>query len=385
MIIIPVNELREGMQLAENVDTTTKTEYRTLFPKGTFLSGSMIEMIKAEGIKSVRINIGGILSGVNTSGVTLNNAPPEPEPSKPDNQPTHEQIVNKNLERALTDLDEIFECSEEIKELSQASIEKVDNIANDIIHDIAGDPSFLGKQMIALQNYDDYTYKHCLRVSMLSTSVGVEMGLSVDEIRDLVVAGLLHDIGKSNIDHDIIIKPGKLTEEEFAEIKRHPLIGYNILKSGGNYNANVLSGVLFHQEKFDGSGYPTGISGKEIPLVARILTVCDVFDALTSNRPYREPWSVPETEEYILGGCGTHFDLEVTQAFLRAFNPYPVGTVVQLSDGRHGAVVAHSANVLRPTVRIMGNFPGEEINLMDDFRFLTLSVTGVYKGSDFSM
>lgn len=384
MIIIPVNELREGMQLAENVDTTTATEYRTMLPKGTFLSGSMIEMLKSEGIKSVKINIGGLTSGVDTSNVTLDTHP-NAAPRVSDNQiTTHEQQINEDLSRALSDMDEIFECNEEIKELSQASMKKVDNIANDIINDIASDPSFLGKQMIALQNYDDYTYKHCLRVAMLSTSVGVEMGLSVDGIRDLVVAGLLHDIGKSNIDHDIIIKPGKLTDEEFSEIKRHPLIGYNILKNSGKYNANVLSGVLFHQEKFDGSGYPTGLAGKKIPLIARIITVCDVFDALTSNRPYRTPWSVPETEEYILGACESHFDIEVTQAFLRAFNPYPIGTVVQLSDGRHGVIVSRSANVLRPKVRIIDDYcPGEEIDLMDDFRFLTLSVTGIYKGNEY--
>lgn len=384
MIIIPVNELREGMQLAENVDTTTATEYRTILQKGMFLSGSMIEMLKAEGIKSVKINIGGLTSGVDTSNVMLN-TPPNATSRVSDKQiQTHEQQINEDLSRALADMDEIFECNEEIKELSQTSMKKVDNIANDIINDIASDPSFLGKQMIALQNYDDYTYKHCLRVAMLSTSVGAEMKLSVDEIRDLVVAGLLHDIGKSNIDHDIIIKPGKLTDEEFTEIKRHPLIGYNILKNSKKYNANVLSGVLFHQEKFDGSGYPTGISGKKIPLIARIITVCDVFDALTSNRPYRMPWSVPETEEYILGACGGHFDLEVTQAFLRAFNPYPIGTMVQLSDGRHGVIISHSANVLRPKVRVMDDYcPGEEIDLMDDFRFLTLSVIGIYKGNEY--
>lgn len=382
MIIIPVDELREGMQLADNVDTTTATEYRTLLPRGTFLSGSMIEMLKAEGIKSVRINIGGLMSGVDTSGVTMN-APVNIVTPVVQNTSSNEQHINENLTRALTDLDDIFDCNEEIKELSQASVEKVDNIAGDILVDMANDPSFLGKQMIALQNYDDYTYKHCLRVAMLSASVGTEMSLSDTENKDLVVAGLLHDIGKSNIDHDIIIKPGKLTDEEFAEIKRHPLIGYNILKNSGNYNANVLSGVLFHQEKYDGSGYPTGIAGKKIPLIARILTVCDVFDALTSNRPYRVPWSVPETEEYILGACDSHFDLEVTQAFLRAFNPYPIGTMVQLTDGRFGVVISHSSNVLRPTVRIMGEFAGEEINLMDDFRFLTLSVAGLYKGKEY--
>ena len=139
--------------------------------------------------------------------------------------------------------------------------------------------------------------------------------------------------------------------------------------------------MLFHQEKFDGSGYPTGLAGKKIPLIARILTVADVFDALTSNRPYRRPWSVAETEEYMLGGCGVHFDFDVTAAFLRSFNPYPVGTVVSLSDGRHGVVVKNNTNVLRPVVRIYGEGAGEVIDLGNDFRFLSLMITGIYSGN----
>ena len=247
----------------------------------------MIEMLNDEGIKTVHI-----------VGAGVENAP---EPKSDKDKDTRTQKVNANIGRALKDLDEIFDCSEEIKELSHAAVKKVDGIADDIINDISGDSSFLGNQMIALQNYDDYTYKHCLRVAMLSASVCEELGLSETETKECVVAGLLHDIGKSNIDHDIIIKPGKLTDKEFEEIKRHPLIGYNILKNGGHYSSNILSGVLFHQEKYDGSGYPTGLAGEKIPLVARIMAVCDVFDALTSNRPYRVPWSVAETEEYILG------------------------------------------------------------------------------------
>ena len=372
MLIVSVEKLREGMQLADDVYSTSATEYKLLYEKGRFLSFAMIEELRKCGIKTVNIVSGGIDGIASRREINLPHKSEQPKrPEKP---------INQNLSRALTDLNKIFECNEEIKELSKQSVERVDNIADNIIADIAGNSDFLANQMIALQNYDDYTYKHCLRVAMLAAGVCGEIGLSSEETKEVVIAGLLHDIGKSNIDHDIIIKPGKLTDKEYDEIKRHPLIGYNILKKGGSFSANVLSGVLFHQEKFDGTGYPTGISGKKIPLIARILSICDVFDALTSNRPYRKPWSVAETEEYILGGSGTHFDLDVTKAFLRAFNPYPVGTMVSLSDGRHGVVVKDNENVLRPTVRIMGGTGGEEINLMDDFRFLTLSVTGLYNG-----
>lgn len=372
MLIVSVDKLREGMQLADDVYSTSATEYRLLYEKGRFLSYAMIETLRKCGIKTVNI-VGKGIEGIsaNTRG--------EKSAVRKYNRP--ERVINQNITHALTDLNEIFDGGlEGIKELSIASAQRVDSIADNIISDITGNSDFLANQMIALQNYDDYTYKHCLRVAMLAAGVCEEIGLSEGETKEVVVAGLLHDIGKSNIDHDIIIKPGKLTETEFEEIKRHPLIGYNILKVGGHFSPNVLSGVLFHQEKFDGSGYPTGISGKKIPLVARILSICDVFDALTSNRPYRKPWSVAETEEYILGGSGTHFDLDVTKAFLRAYNPYPVGTLVSLSDGRHGSIVKNNENVLRPVVRIMGGTGGEEIDLMNDFRFLTLSVTGLYEG-----
>lgn len=363
MLIVQIEKLREGMQLAEDVCYTDATKIETLFQKGVFLSSAMIDMLKEKGIKQVRIEGGGKISDDYKTVLV--------EYEKPK--------VNENISRALSDLNEIFDCNEEIKELSKTAVEKVDNIADSIVADFSENSDFLANHMIALQTYDDYTYKHCLRVAMMSASVCTELGLSQDEIKETVVSGLLHDIGKSNIDHDIIIKPGKLTDAEFAEIKKHPLIGYNILKASGDYSENILAGVLFHQEKFDGTGYPMGIAGEKIPLIARILTVCDVFDALTSNRPYRVPWSVPETEEYILGGSGTHFDLNVTKAFLRAFNPYPVGTIVELSDRRHGVVIKHNDNVLRPVVRIMASSV-EELDLMNDFKYLSITIKGIYTG-----
>ena len=391
MIIVPIDNLREGMVLAKDVASTSATDYRTLLMRGTFLTTEMIAMLRARGIKSV--NIVGDREAVMAETAHHQEQMEEAEliieeeldlPEEPlaPAEPTPEEIKNQHIGHALTELNNIFDENHEVRELSQEAVQKVSHIADDIIADISNDATYLGNQMIALQNYDDYTYKHCLRVAMLATSVAANLGLSRSDAKDVVTAALLHDIGKSSIDHDIIIKPSKLTEAEFAEIKRHPFIGYNILKNSGEstFSPNVLSGVLFHHEKYDGSGYPTGIRGKDIPLIGRIIAVCDVFDALTSNRPYRKPWSVAEAEEYILGASGTHFDFDITSAFLRAFNPYPVGTMVSLSDGRHGLVIENNQNVLRPTVRIQGEQSGEEIDLSSDFRFLSLMVTGIYGG-----
>ncbi|MBQ8170809.1 MAG: HD-GYP domain-containing protein [Oscillospiraceae bacterium] len=393
MIIVPVDNLKEGMVLARDVATTSATDYRTLLIRGTFLTAEMISMLRKKGIKSVTI-IGdkqAVMAKPEIREEHINH--PEavtPEESQKEQEesvyippaPAADEVRNQHIGKALTELNDIFSEHEEIKELSQEAVKKVNDIADDILVDIGNDSTYLGNQMIALQNYDDYTYKHCLRVAMLATSVAAQLGLSKRDSKEVIVAALLHDIGKSSIDHDIIIKPSKLTDEEFNEIKRHPFIGYNILKNSadGDFSGNILSGVLFHHEKYDGSGYPTGITGKDIPLIARIIAVCDVFDALTSNRPYRKPWSVAEAEEYILGSCGSHFDFDVTSAFMRAFNPYPVGTMVSLSDGRHAIVIQTNQTVLRPVVRIQGQNSGEEIDLSTDFRFLSVMVTGVYGG-----
>lgn len=393
MIIVPVENLKEGMVLAKDVTSTSATDYRTLLMRGTFLSAEMISMLRKKGIKSV--NIIGDRQAMISGPAPHEEAVPEVENieqpgellnmeeiPQPPKEATPEEIKNQHIGQALAELNSIFETDMEIKELSKEAVKKVNHIADDILVDIGNDSTYLGNQMIALQNYDDYTYKHCLRVAMLATSVAYELDLSKEDTKEIIVSALLHDIGKSSIDHDIIIKPSKLTDKEFEEIKRHPHIGYNVLKSSGDgtFSSNIMSGVLFHHEKYDGTGYPTGMKGKDIPLIARILAVCDVFDALTSNRPYRKPWSVAEAEEYILGSCGSHFDFEVTSAFMRAFNPYPVGTMVSLSNGRHGIVIKTNQTVLRPVIRIQGENSGEEIDLSTDFRFLSVMVTGIYGG-----
>ncbi len=382
MIIVPVGNLSEGMILAKDVASTSARDYRTLLMRGTMLTEEMIALLKTKGIKSVAIE-GRIDPHTHPSGPEMGDivhvAVDVPVQQEDEEQ---EEVMNEHISKALTQLENIFDENHEVKELSQVAVKQVDAMADDIIADIGNDSSYLGNQMIALQNYDDYTYKHCLRVAMLSTSISAELGLSPKDIKEVVTAALLHDIGKSGVEHDIIIKPGKLTDEEFEKIKEHPVIGYNTLKRSKCYNSNIMSGVLFHQEKYDGSGYPTGVKGQKIPLIARIITVADVFDALTSNRPYRKPWSVAETEEYMQGACGSHFDFEVVAAFLRAFNPYPVGTVINLSDGRQAVVIKHNQNVLRPVVRIVSDIGmgAEEVDLANDFRFLSVMVTGIYNG-----
>jgi HD-GYP domain-containing protein (c-di-GMP phosphodiesterase class II) len=169
----------------------------------------------------------------------------------------------------------------------------------------------------AIDAKDSYTYGHSERVARVGVELGRQMGLSEDDLSDVYLAGLLHDIGKIGIPDSILTKPGKLTTEEFEHLKQHPVIGYNILKDLGPLN-NLLPGVLYHHERYDGKGYPEGLSGKAIPLLARVLAVADAYDAMSTSRPYRPAMAAAEVEAQLQHGAGTQWDRRVIEAFLRA-------------------------------------------------------------------
>jgi putative two-component system response regulator len=163
---------------------------------------------------------------------------------------------------------------------------------------------------------DPETHEHIVRMSNYSKLIGLQMGLSDEEAEILLLAAPLHDIGKLGTPDNILLKPGKLTTEEFVIMKQHTVIGGKILS---NSNSPILQvGALIamsHHEKFDGSGYPAGTKGKDIPLYGRIVAVADVFDALTSERPYKKAWELERATTLIRESSGGHFDPDVVEAF----------------------------------------------------------------------
>ena len=168
---------------------------------------------------------------------------------------------------------------------------------------------------------DEETGNHVLRMARYSQLIAEELGLSAEETKVIEIAAPMHDIGKIGIPDAILLKPGKHTPDEFAIMKRHTLIGYEILKeSPSKYLQMGATIALGHHEKFDGSGYPYGLRGEEIPLAARIVAVADVFDALTSVRPYKQAWPVQDAVAYLRKQRGTHFDPGCVDRFLARFN-----------------------------------------------------------------
>lgn len=172
---------------------------------------------------------------------------------------------------------------------------------------------------LAIDAKDQYTHQHILRVQRYAVATAKQLGLSGSDLEGLRTGALLHDVGKLGVPEYVLLKPGKLTEEEFAKIKKHPEIGAAILDPV-QFPWPVLPVVKYHHEKWDGTGYPEGLKGEQIPYAARILAVADVYDALTSTRSYRDAWSHERAIKTIQEGRGTHFDPAVADAFLEVID-----------------------------------------------------------------
>lgn len=248
-----------------------------------------------------------------------------------------------------------------VKALKTKNLDMARSVAIEIVDEILSSP-VVTLEMVDLRNFDDCTYRHSVNVAVISTIVGINMGMNRFMLEELSIAAILHDIGKMLISSDIINKPGKLTDEEFDIIKEHPRLGYDFLSEKMDISARIRTSILSHHENEDGTGYPNGMTGKSIYVYAKVIHVADVFDALTSRRPYKQPFSRLEAAEYLMGACDRLFDRHVVVAFLRSVTIYPKGTVVTLSDGRVGMTISSGVNSLRPVVRLANK---EEIDLND--------------------
>ena len=236
------------------------------------------------------------------------------------------------------------------------------SVSKDIVSEIL-DKSTISLDMTDLRENDDVTFTHSMNVALYSCVIGVSMGLKVDDLESLVLAGLLHDIGKLSISPEILKKKGRLTQEEYQIMKTHSKLSYDLIKGRWDVPTQVKIAVLFHHENVDGSGYPKGISGGDQNIFTRILHVADVYDALISKRPYKKPYSPYEAVEYLMGACGIMFDQEVVSVLVKHIPVYPKGTRMELSDGRQCIIVENADyHNLRPVVRLLD---GTTIDLMD--------------------
>lgn len=204
-----------------------------------------------------------------------------------------------------------------------------------------------------LKTADNYTYLHSVSVCVLMIALGRQLGMKDDMLKQAGIAGLLHDIGKVFIPDEVLNKPGKLTDEEFNIVKTHPVKGWEFLKDSGEVSDLILDVCRHHHERVDGMGYPDKLSGEALTLFARMGAVCDVYDAITSNRSYKKGWEPVESIRKMAEWNNGHFDEVVFHAFVKTVGIYPTGTLLKLKSGRLGVVTDQSKkSLVKPIVKV---------------------------------
>lgn len=193
---------------------------------------------------------------------------------------------------------------------------------------------FLTTMAASIDARDHYTSGHSQRVAHWGREIAKQIGMSPEKVEEVYFGGILHDIGKIGIEDEILNKKGKLTPEEYDKIKQHTVIGYEIIKQAGMFH-ELLPAIRSHHERIDGKGYPDGLVGNKIPLIARILAISDAFDAMVADRPYRKGLPVEEALQEIRRGAGTQFDEELASYFIHVINKLPreeLETIIRQND-----------------------------------------------------
>jgi len=285
----------------------------------------------------------------------------------------------------------IYNILEQVKKDEKVNVEEVRNVIEKLFKEMI---SKLGKAVINLsivKNYDEYTYTHLINVTILSMFFSKFLGASDFVIKEVGMGAILHDIGKVKIPTSILHKPGELTEEELKIMKKHPIIGYFAIKDEPTVSTYAKKIVLFHHERFDGNGYPLGLKFDRIGRYPQIVSLADVFDAITSERPYKPSMSIPQTLNFIMKKSGIYFEPLLAQKFIMEMSklyglpsPYAIGSFVLLNTGEKAVITQKDSEyTLRPTVLVIENALGKpdtkrKINLyLDSSRYIVRSITEI--------
>lgn len=337
--LVRTRQLQPGMKIDQAV---VDKSGRNLVQRGSILDNYVIDSLLKMGVMMVYIQ-----SGEETAGDIEKSISPQ---------------ARKQIERLHTDDRSKVELSDSVKTRVAEGIQFIysnteskeladttNNIASNLMNAINSTDA-IAVDISALKTSDEYTFKHSVDVATMSMVLAKQQGLSQKQIYEIGVAGLLHDIGKTKIPLDILNKPARLTDEEFAVMKQHPIFGYRMIKGRDEFSNEICMAVLQHHEKMNSKGYPVGFPSDKITQYARILTIADIYDALVTERPYKSAFSQREAVEMIMSMTG-ELDLTAMKSFLESMILYPVDSIVELSNGEKAKVVKNNPHyILRPTV-----------------------------------
>lgn len=341
---IPTRLLESGMRVDQSIIDGTG---RVLIARGAHLDDYLIQALRKLGISGIYIREG--TEEIDESLILGENELVAPE--------TLEKIEKLSVaDRTKVQLDESVRArvADGVSYLysntdSSDFANTTKSIADDLMQAI-NENDALAVDISVLKVSDEYTFKHSVDVATMAMIIAKKTGMSKEEVYDIGIAGLLHDIGKSKIPNEILNKPGKLTNEEFEVMQQHPIHGYRILEGNKSLSENIKQGVLQHHEKVNGKGYPFGDVSEQICTFAKIISVVDIYDALVTERPYKHGFSPRDAVEMIMA-MTAELDMDALKGFLSSVILYPVGTTVELSNGEKARVVENFEDaILRPKV-----------------------------------
>lgn len=331
----PTAEARPGMKLASSI---IKESGQVILAEGTVLTASFIEKLKLMNLEFI--------------DVAENAAAEAPTP------PTSVETFGAVYDNTLQVIENCFATTRYFKEVPLIQMKELADTSVNLMADAAGVFGYLR----IIRKQDDYTFQHSINVAIISGIVGKWVGLSGEELKDLIFAGLLHDIGKTQIPIEILNKPAKLTQEEMKIMKSHTIEGYKMLLGEAGINESILCGVLQHHEKIDRTGYPSGISGEQIHPFAKIIAVADIYDAMTSDRVYRVGQTPFEVVADIRQEAFGKLDPAICMTFLNNILDYFIGAKVVLSDGEEAEIIYQGHHSYPTVCTRAGKFIDLEVN-----------------------
>lgn len=340
MTKVDVTQLEVGMELLEDVYDDNGV---VLIGAHTLLSDVHIQYLKRKQVKSVNIRLSD--SQIESEGTSTKTDLQNRLNTPSDVEEKYQTTVNK------------FKGIYNEFRLGRVPVyEEIQDTVEPLYEAILNDESFTRK-MWQIHAYDDYTFDHSVRVSMISGLLAKWVKQDVKGIKDAALAGLLHDIGKCNIPDNILNKPGPLNFEEFKVIKTHATLGYILIKDIPNINYDVMLGVLQHHERVDGTGYPNGITGNQMSYIAKIVSVADVYCAMTADRVYKPAMHPFEVASFILEKCYSSLDFSMSKTFLSNISHFYIGHRVRLNNGQEGEVImTYKDDPARPLIKVGESF-----------------------------
>lgn len=355
---IPVTQLRVGMYVHDlNCGWLDHPFARNRFSVD---DAAVLRKILETGVTEVTIDtdLGVVVSaGDDSKTEALKSDEPACEPSSytpltianlsPSQRFNHVKSLCANANRLMQDM------MRDIRLGNQVEFGKCSPIVDNILEAMFSFPSAM-LPLAQVKNRDEYTFQHSVSVAALAVAFGRVLNMPRDEVRELAMGGLLHDVGKAQVPGRILNKPGKLDDAEFATMKNHVVSTAGLIKDAKGISQIAFNAAAQHHERYDGTGYPNGLKGDEISVHGQMLAIVDVYDAITSLRVYHK--GIPPTEalKRLFEGGGTHFNPRLVEAFIKGIGIYPAGSLVRLESDKLGIVrEVIPERLLQPIVQLI--------------------------------